>query len=697
MDIRRETRRRAILRVKGPLNFAWIGGVLAFVTASGIAIWLLPFSVPLQFTVLAHTLLGLIVTVPVAVWQTKHWLATRGAPRSFRKFCGYSGFWTIAIALASGLVVSAEAIFSSYVGRFWDRLHLYSGVTVVPFVVYHAWPHAVTALAGESSAEPGPNFSFDRLRLWSRVGTIVLVVVVAVAAVSGIYLERARVSGVAAFPAGYSLPYGSNPFSPSLATTETGKPVPPALLADSKSCGAAGCHTTIYEQWRASAHRWSSEDIFFQKVQGALIANEGVPAARYCAGCHDPVSLLSGYKDASTGIEAPGFKEGASCTICHGMRRVDVQGNGNYVFAPGESYLFEYQGNSRLALGLAHFLIRSYPQQHDTDYGLSLVERPESCASCHKQFIDKNINHVGWVQLQNQYDDWRLGKWNTAPNAQQRLLCQQCHMYLQAVPSRGEADPYDLKASVGLKVRNHWFAAANQAMPAMLQSPGWREQVQMVNQWLKGEKVVPEIAGVWPKGPVMPIRLLASAPTATRGRPFDFEAVLTNNKAGHSVPTGPLDLIRQWVQVQVFDASGKVLFHSGDLTPQNHVEPGTFVLKAVGVNADAEEIVRHDLWHYIGAKWKRAVFPGYSDMYSYHFVVPVTAKGPLTIVARLRYRKANQYFMDFAFPGQNLQTPITQMSSDRIEIPLSTVQSRQRVGASVSQTARYQASAEPEK
>jgi Cytochrome c554 and c-prime len=680
-------RLRAILRVNGGLNFGWIGGVLAFVTVSGIAIWLLPFSVPLQFTVLAHTVLGLIVAVPIAVWQTKHWLATRGAPRGFRKFCGYSGFWTIAVALVSGLVVSAEAAFSLYVGRFWDRLHLYSGVAAVPFVVYHAWPHAVCRIVPESGTQPAePSFTSDRRRLWLFAGTIAFVLVLAVAGLSGIYVQSARVSGADTFPSGYSLPYGNNPFSPSLAMTETGKPVPPALLAGSKSCGAAGCHTTIYDEWRSSAHRWSSEDVFFQKVQGALIQNEGVPAARYCAGCHDPVSLLSGYKDASTGIEAPGFKEGASCTICHGMRRVDVQGNGNYVFAPAKSYLFQYREGSRAASAVRHFLIRSYPQQHDYDYGLSLVQRPESCASCHKQFIDKNINHVGWVQLQNQYDDWRLGKWNSAPNPQQRLLCQQCHMYYQAVPERGEADPYDLKAGIGLKVRNHWFAAANQVMPEMLNSPGWREQVQRVNEWLKGEKAVPEVAGVWAKGPVMPIHLLASTPTATPGKAFEFQAVLTNNKAGHSVPTGPLDLIRLWVQVQVVDNSGRIVFHSGELTAQGHVEPGTFVLKAVGVNANAQEIVRHDLWHYIGAKWKRAVFPGYSDMYSYHFVVPRNAQGPLTIVARLRYRKANQYFMDFAFPGQNLHTPITDMSSDRLNIPLANAGSPRRRGSSAAQS-----------
>ncbi len=673
--------RHAFLTERGPLGFTWVGGALLFVAVSGIAIWLLPFSVPAEFAVLMHTVFGLVLLLPLLIWQISHWLGARRANRSFRKFCGYAGVWTVAATLLSGLVVTAQAAFSLYVSRFWDQMHLWTGVAAVPFVVYHVWPHAWKLSESQIAAHfVPPDFSPGRRLLWKRTAGIALGLTDVLLLLSIVYARTTAHLERAAFPAGYSLPYGKDPFSPSLATTETGKPVPPALLANSRSCGSSGCHTSIYDEWRASAHRWSSEDIFFQKVQAALIKSEGIPAARYCAGCHDPVSLLSGYKDASTGIEAPGFKQGASCTACHAMREVDVQGNGNYVLAPAKPYLFEYQENSHYALTLTHFLIRAYPQQHDRDYDLSLVKRPESCASCHKQFIDKNINHVGWVQLQNQYDDWRMGMWNTAPAAAKRLRCQQCHMYYETASNPAQDDPYDLKTGLGLEHRNHWFAAGNQIMPELLDSPDWRGQIERVNEWLEGKKVVPEIASVWPRGPVMPIRVVAPQADALPGKPFAFQVVLTNSKAGHSVPTGPLDLIRLWVEVKVCDQPGRVLFHSGELTPEDHVEPGTFVLKAVGVSPNGHEIVRHDLWRYIGAKWKRAVFPGYSDMYAYHFVVPRNVRGPLVITARLRYRKANQYFMNFAFPGKDLQTPITDLSSDRVQIPFAKV-SRHEQGA----------------
>lgn len=657
------------VKAHGILGFGWMAGVTLFVALTGLGVWLLPFSVGLQMSVLMHTALGLLIVLPFTFWQFDHWLATRQAPRSFRKFCAYSGFWSLVVTSLSGIVVSWNVMFSLNLSHFWDRVHLYSGLLSLPFIVYHILPRKKKEAAESANALPAilkPNYSPVRRRMWAVSSATAAGLLLALGVMTIAY--RAPDFRHYKLASTYNWTYGKNPFAPSLATTEDGAPVAPQIMAGSTSCGASGCHTEIYQEWQASAHRWAAEDTFFQAIQAAMIKEAGAPATRYCGGCHDPVSLLSGYKDASTGISAPGFKQGDSCIICHSMRRVDVQGNGNYVFGAPKPYLFEYS-EGRFKTALAHFLIRAYPRQHDRDYDITLSQKPESCASCHKQFIDKEINHVGWVQLQNQYDDWKHGKWNADPDPARRLRCQQCHMYYQAAPSLATADPYDLKIGLGLKHRNHWFAGGNQTIPEMISSPDAVGQTQRVVEWLQGQRVIPEIAGIWPSGPIMPIKIVAPS-SARPGDSLEFRTVISNSKAGHSFPTGPLDLIRSWVEVEVHDQAGRELFHSGKLTDQNHVEPGSFVLKAVGTNADGQEIIRHDLWHYVGAKYKRAVFPGYSDMYEYNLKVPKDAQGPLQVTARLRYRKANQYFMDFSFPGQHLKAPITDISSDKIEVVL---------------------------
>ena len=43
----------------------------------------------------------------------------------------------------------------------------------------------------------------------------------------------------------------------------------PRLLAGAARCGTSGCHEQIYKTWLPSAHRYSSMDEMFQRVQEA--------------------------------------------------------------------------------------------------------------------------------------------------------------------------------------------------------------------------------------------------------------------------------------------------------------------------------------------------------------------------------------------------------------------------------------------
>jgi nitrate/TMAO reductase-like tetraheme cytochrome c subunit len=77
-----------------------------------------------------------------------------------------------------------------------------------------------------------------------------------------------------------------------------------------------------------------------------------------------------------------------------------------------------------------------------------LFKTPEYCAACHKQFIDEEINSVGWVQLQNQYDNWRKSRWNHPGEADRTLECRECHMPLMdsADPASGDSADYNRTA-----------------------------------------------------------------------------------------------------------------------------------------------------------------------------------------------------------------------------------------------------------
>ena len=191
--------------------------------------------------------------------------------------------------------------------------------------------------------------------------------------------------------------------------------LPPEIISDSRACGAPGCHAAIYDEWRASAHRWSEEDQFFQAVRTATTEVQGIKATEKCGGCHAPVSMLSGYKDPTLGHATSGYAEGDSCVVCHAVSQVDERGIGSYVLGMPKEYLYDHHP-ARL-----HLLPQSF-----FDSGLSAPTRPRlrfedrprcrSCAPCHKEY-DKVGKYPDLLEVETQYDDWKQHKWNTDRDA----------------------------------------------------------------------------------------------------------------------------------------------------------------------------------------------------------------------------------------------------------------------------------------
>ena len=145
---------------------------------------------------------------------------------------------------------------------------------------------------------------------------------------------------------------------------------------------------------------------------------------------------------------------------------------------------------------------------------------------------------------------------------------------------------------------------------------------------------------------------------------------LTNAKVGHGFPTGPLNIVRAWIEVSVEDGAGKEVFHSGRLDAENHIEAGSYILKPLAIDLAGHMVMEPELWHPQGPQYRPAVLPGQSATYDYKFQAPAGAPGPLRIHARLRYRKANQFFMDSVYPDEHRTAPVTDISSGEAEIAL---------------------------
>jgi hypothetical protein len=342
----------------------------------------------------------------------------------------------------------------------------------------------------------------------------------------------------------------------------------------------------------------------------------------------------------------------------------------NYAITQPAAYLWQWaeSGPARVA---RDFLIRAYPDQHN-QLGKRLFKSPEYCAACHKQFIDAEVNRVGWVQLQNQYDNWAASHWNKKGDPRRTIECRECHMPLVAStdPAAGDATDYNRHPGDG-QHRSHRFVASNQMMPALLKLEGAAEQVRLTEQWLQGRYEIPEIRDKWAEGPIVTVDLQVPEEVA-RGATLPVRVILTSNKVGHDYPTGPLDIIQSWLELHVTDESGRVFFSSGERDEKNFLRPGSFLFKAEPVDQHGNLIDRHNLWEMVGVRYRRALFPGYSDTVTYdvacpgsvgrsasvapapgastetRFDLPAAPRpGTYQVLARLHYRKVDQFLLNY--------------------------------------------------
>ncbi|MHC4413650.1 MAG: multiheme c-type cytochrome [Planctomycetota bacterium] len=651
---------------------------LLFLTVTGLGITFAPFHAAVEWGVLVHTALGLLVLVPLAWYAWLHWADYKRYRLSDTVLLGYVSAAAIMICLASGLVVTWQGLFGIRMSPLWRNIHLYSTWAALVTGLLHVLLVWVRA----REKKPGP--AAGALARRSVIGTVLGLLIIA-----GLTVAYPGPRYANELPEDYSYLYGrERPFAPSLAVTTTGGAFDAESLAGSNTCGTSGCHTQILQEWKPSAHRYSAMDPLFQKVQSVMAEQNGPESTRYCGGCHDPISLFSGTKNifAEDLTGQHGYNEGVSCLICHGVRETDLQGNANYVMTQPSVYLWQWQASGAGKL-LSDFLIRTYPDEH-LELSKRMFKAPEYCAACHKQFIDQEVNRVGWVQLQNQYDNWKASHWFTEGDPAKTIECRECHMPLvdSADPAAGDSTDYNRSADDG-RHRSHRFIAANTMVPKLLELEGWQEQVRLTEDWLKGTFEIPEIRDKWRDGPVIHLALETPGDTAP-GETMTVRVVMTANKVGHDFPTGPLDIIQSWVELYVYDPTGNEIFSSGTRDEKHFIEPGSFLFKAEAVDQYGNLIDRHNLWEMVGVRYRRALFPGYSDSVEYLVDCPSTVApdeggqllssgrevqsfevpfaegvGEYQVVAKLMYRKVDQFLINFLLgEDSGLTAPVIEMN-----------------------------------
>ncbi|MCP5007926.1 MAG: hypothetical protein GY941_28930 [Planctomycetes bacterium] len=341
------------------------------------------FSIFYQYSLLFHIFTGLSLIIPLVIYLFIHSFDVQDKQNSRGKVVGIISFIVITIACATGA-------YQTFVGfekdSYWiSYFHTWVGFASVLIIVVHIVTARFGDRWGSGGKESTGNFpasdTFFPIKALITIPASCLALFLSAALLSATYsgieykMDRSE---------SYTMKYGDNPFHPSEAMTVSGDVVDARLMGNSLSCSSEGWHEDIYRQWYSSAHRYSSTEVFYRKAEQYFVETDGKEATRYCAGCHDPVALLSGGINPGEGFDTLYSKEGSSCIVCHAITKIrHLKGSGSYLLAPHRRYMFENREGWFYEM-LGNLLIKTAPEMHRKEYSRTFYDSSEYCAVCHK-------------------------------------------------------------------------------------------------------------------------------------------------------------------------------------------------------------------------------------------------------------------------------------------------------------------------
>ncbi len=342
-----------------------------------------------------------------------------------------------------------------------------------------------------------------------------------------------------------------------------------------ETCG--GCHDQIYSQWQGSMHNLSYDDIIYNSIANAgligLTDRDEIEEAEHCQTCHTPVGYITGYplktSDDKRKISEIA-KQGVQCDYCHSITGAYAVYNANFKYSPGN-------GEDDPGVKRGPF------KDSESDYHLSEFSdfhtKSELCGTCH------DVKHVTFgTWLETTYQEWKK-----SPYSKQGVQCQDCHMYQRpGYPSTGSTDrPKNPGAAADGSIERdhiftHYFVGANMAIPSKEKN---QTVTQMAEERLKNSVDI----NIEPKIEVD--KFSKSSKVIIK---------ITNNGAGHNIPTGVSNIRQVWLKVIIKNSKGDIIYKTGIPDEKGYLPENTIIYstvfgdgkgKAVDNLAKAREII----------------------------------------------------------------------------------------------------------
>lgn len=458
-------------------------------------------------------------------------------------------------------------------------------------------------------------------------------------------------------------------FSPSNTKTASGELIKVEEFFSAERCGY--CHEDVYNAWKESLHRNAAREPFYRESADILLNTRGIEFTRHCESCHTPIALLSGTLTKGAGSDKAPFTpldhEGVTCTICHSITNVTLEGTASYTIR--RPALLAKEDGTPIFGNVSDEEIMSDVAGHKRAMMRPLLRQPELCATCHKVSATPQLN--GYKQLLgfSAYDEWQQSGASKETiqsfyPRDERATCQSCHMPKVSAST-------DLAAKEG-KIAFHRWPGANVAAPLFY---GQNEQVKVTETFLKNNVLNIDIVALQTSdvnsNSVIPISNEKDNFLALKARQeITAEVVVANRGAAHSFPPEVRDLYEAWVEFYVVNEKGEKIFHSGFVKEDGFLDETAHVYKTILLDKHSRTITRHQIWLINMKGYDNAIQAGKSDVVHYRFTVPETGK--FTMQAKVHYRRVTKEYSDYVLTrqGRELTLPIIEMASTQNTISL---------------------------
>lgn len=628
--------------------------IIITITASGLLSGFLSHN-PQQLFLLIHLL---IATFLIAIFytDTKQHISEKKHTDSLSTVLSGSALLLLILICYSSALINVIS-FSKNISTILKIIHQYSAYLLIIFIITHLW---------KKTNYIASNIKTIKSKIYNRklLLSVIILGLITGYSVLPINLNNYTVDS-------YSYTYGKNPFSPSLAKTEDQKFIHPNYF-DNSSC--IGCHKGIAKQWQSSAHRHAAADPFYVKNISLLADLKGIEATRYCEGCHAPAALLTGSltPGGSHGGQKGNISNdiGVDCITCHSIdSSTNNEGNANYIFSIKKLGLSTAFNNKPLD----NLSIASISLSSDTHINMMKNEFSSTsryCSTCHSQFMDESMNNWGWVKMQDEYQAWLNSPYShsndPAFSQNEIATCQNCHM-----PLIKANDP---AANAEGLVKSHKFLGANTALPFLRSDePHLTDTIK----FLSSNKLSMSFDIENRKQAIENSLHSNRSSKSHEIKPIYFYSgeilkanlIISNNGVGHNFPGGTIDLNEVWVEIDIKDANGSSLYSTGGLNTDSYLPSDNYAYKSIPVDQNGNPVWRHDLFNKTGEAYKNVIQPGKSDSIPIEAYIPQQAESPLILTAKLRYRKLNKRYSDWAL-NTEVNLPIINVSHTELTVNL---------------------------